>query len=255
MVFDKEAYKQFILDNERITFSPEFFRLASGQKSRFYINWRKEVNEKTGITSGKNAEIIADYVLDFLEDKEIEIDTFIGVPESMTMFAGVIQKKQAERKNLDDYGLVALRKEPKTHGDIADRFFIGKPHGKIAVLEDITTTGGSLINKGIKAVQNTGYDVETAIALVNRCPPLANKGIKPVQNTDLDIEKKVASIKKVPGKNYVDELVKKETGVNYFSLIHAFDLLPEAYNRFIKKLEDDLKNEILEYRDLRVLKT
>ena len=215
MKFNAEDYKQFVLDNERVTFSPEFFRLASDQKSRFYINWRKEVNGKLGITSGKNAETVTGYVLDFLEDKNIEIDTFIGVPESMTMFAGVVQKKNAERKNLDDYGLVALRKEPKSHGDIADRFFIGKPQGKIAILEDITTTGSSLIEKGIKPIQKAGYDVDIALALTNRCSQ----------------------------KDYIRELVEQETNVPYFSLIHAFELLPEAYERFTKKLKEDLINE------------
>lgn len=216
MVFDAEAYKQFVLDNERVTFSPEFFSLASGQKSRFYVNWRKEVNGKLGITSGKNAKITAGYILDFLEDKNIDIDTFIGVPESMTMFAGIVQKEYAERKDLEDYNLVSLRKEPKSHGDLADRFFIGKPFGKIAVLEDITTTGGSLIKRGIKPIQKAGYDVDIALALTNRCPE----------------------------KDHVRELIKKQTDVDYFSLIHAFEILPEAYNRFAKKLKDDLNKEM-----------
>lgn len=224
MPFDKEAYKQFILDNERVTFSPEYFKLASDQKSRFYVNWRKKVNEKLGITSGKNAQITADFLLDFLESKSIEIDTFIGVPESMTMFAGEVQKKHAKRKNLNDYPLIALRKEPKSHGDLADRYFIGEPKGKIAVLEDITTTGDSLITKGIKPIQNAGYEVETALALTNRCPE----------------------------KEYIEELVKQQTGIDYFSLIHVADLLPEAYKKFTEKLKQDLKQEMSKYKKLEI---
>lgn len=221
MVFDKEKYKEFILDIERITFSPEFFRLASDQESRFYINWRKKINSKFGITSGKNAKIVSNFLLDFLEDNNIEIDTFIGVPEAMSVFAGVVQEENAIRKNLEDYPLVTLRKEPKTHGDPKDRYFIGEPEGNIAVLEDITTTGGSLINRGIKTIQKAGYEPKAAITLIDRNPK----------------------------KEYIEDIVKKETGVDYFKMIHVSEVLFQAYNRFTRNLEKDLEKEMPGFKD------
>ena len=36
------------------------------------------------------------------------------------------------------------RAKPKAHGAPEDRFFVGKPRGKVVVIEDVTTTGGSL---------------------------------------------------------------------------------------------------------------
>ena len=59
------------------------------------------------------------------------------------------------------------RAKPKEHGDPSDRFFVGEPTGNICVLEDVTTTGGSLI-KCIHKLQQQNKTITAAIGLTNR---------------------------------------------------------------------------------------
>jgi orotate phosphoribosyltransferase len=42
------------------------------------------------------------------------------------------------------------RAKPKDHGDPKDRYFVGEPGGKVVILEDVTTTGKSLIEKSFR---------------------------------------------------------------------------------------------------------
>ena len=53
------------------------------------------------------------------------------------------------------------------HGDPKDRYFVGSPQGSICILEDVTTTGGSLI-ECIKSLQAMGHTITAAIGLTNR---------------------------------------------------------------------------------------
>ena len=59
------------------------------------------------------------------------------------------------------------RAKPKDHGDPKDRYFVGSPTGNICILEDVTTTGGSLIDC-IKHLQEMGHHICAAIGLTNR---------------------------------------------------------------------------------------
>ena len=59
------------------------------------------------------------------------------------------------------------RKQPKEHGSIADRFFVGMPAGKTILIEDTTTTGGSLL-QSIEALLTANIDLVGVIGLTNR---------------------------------------------------------------------------------------
>ncbi|MFH1687254.1 MAG: hypothetical protein ABIE70_06990, partial [bacterium] len=57
--------------------------------------------------------------------------------------------------------------KPKDHGAPRDRFFVGAPKGKVVVIEDVTTTGGSLITT-LEFLRETGIAVSAVLSLTNR---------------------------------------------------------------------------------------
>ena len=59
------------------------------------------------------------------------------------------------------------RGKQKKHGDPKDRIFLGIPKGDVIILEDVTTTGGSLINT-IKELKELNINLIAIIGLTNR---------------------------------------------------------------------------------------
>ena len=78
------------------------------------------------------------------------------------------------------------RGRPKEHGDPKDRFFVGQPRGDTIILEDVTTTGSSLLS-AIESLAQIKVRPIAAIGLTNRmekndsgipvCDAIAAKGI------------------------------------------------------------------------------
>ena len=97
------------------------------------------------------------------------VDTFYGVPEGATKLGILTQFKYAKSQQChkQSHQLAMGRAKPKEHGDPKDRYFVGAPKGNICVLEDVTTTGGSLI-QCIKSLQSHGLNITAAIGLTNR---------------------------------------------------------------------------------------
>jgi len=94
------------------------------------------------------------------------------------------------------------RGKPKEHGGLKDKYFIGKPIGDTIILEDVTTTGNSLLGT-IDTLKQANIEVIAAVGLTNR------------------MEKRDDSLS-------VEEALKRE-GVAYYSLSNVIDLLPLAY--------------------------
>ena len=166
-MFNQTKFNDFILANSIIkTFDPPI-RLKSGKSSALYVNWRTVAEDAHLMNQ------LTDFVLAFAKDNNIHPDTFYGVPEGATKLGILTQFKHAMTNNAQtgDYKLAMGRANPKDHGDPKDRYFVGEPNGRICVLEDVTTTGGSLI-KCIKQLQSVGHTVTAAIGLTNRNEPL-----------------------------------------------------------------------------------
>ena len=195
MTFNQEAFNEFILTNGIIKTFDEPITLKSGKKSHLYVNWR---------TASEDAYLmdqITDFVLAFASDHHIQPDTFFGVAEGATKLGVLTQFKYAMNNTAKkgDYTLAMGRAKPKEHGDPKDRYFVGEPKGTICVLEDVTTTGGSLINC-IKGLQAMGHTISAAIGLTNR-------------NETLDEHESVAD-------------AIKELNVPYFEMSSAQSLIP-----------------------------
>ncbi len=194
---EKEKFNDFIIDNNVIGFYKEPVLLKSGRESPFYVNWRN-ISEDVYLIDK-----LTDYLLSYIEYLQLVPDCFFGVPEGATKLGIITQFKWARRNQNYKPGIFRLsmgRGKPKNHGELKDRFYLGIPKGKVVILEDVTTTGGSLI-QCIEELQKLEINVISAISLTNR-------------NEIRD-----------DGKS-VEQLVN-EKGVKYFAMTSIIEILPK----------------------------
>lgn len=217
--FNQDEFNKFIEENDIYGFFEEAITLKSGRKSHFYANWRNVV-EDVYLTDK-----LADYVLNFAKDNELLADTFYGVPEGATKLGVITQYKMAQSSPDFSKGSHVLsmgRAKPKDHGAPKDKFFVGMPKGKVVVIEDVTTTGGSLINT-LKGLKDAGVNVVGVISLTNR------------------MEKRDDGLS-------VKEAVEKE-GFKFYNMSSSLDLLPLMYKK-LKPAEEvgrAIESEFREY--------
>ncbi len=163
-MFDQDAFYRFIVGNEVVGFFEEPVKLKSGRLSSWYVNWR--IVAEDAFLMDK----LSDFVLGFVKDKSIEVDTFYGVPEGGTKLGVITQYKHAKMDpNLGKgkYVLAMGRGKPKEHGMVRDRQFLGVPKGDVVVLEDVVTTGGSMLAH-VRSLLEVGVGISAVIALTDR---------------------------------------------------------------------------------------
>jgi orotate phosphoribosyltransferase len=196
-MWDKENFCDFIIKNSIIGFFKEPLKLKSGRKSYWYVNWRNVAEDVFLLDE------LTNFVISYVEDLGLKPDLFYGVPEGATKLGIITQFKWAKKqKNYSrhQYTLSMGRAKPKEHGDPKDKYFLGVPKGHTILLEDVTTTGGSLLET-IDNIKKLNVIIDAAIGLTNR-------------NELRD-----------DGKS-VEEAVK-EKGVKYYAMSDALDLLPK----------------------------
>jgi orotate phosphoribosyltransferase len=194
---EKVNFQKFIFKNKIIGFFEKPIKLKSGRLSYWYVNWRN-ISEDVFLLDK-----LCDYILFFINYLELSPDCFYGVPEGATKLGIITQFKWAKRQDNYDSGSFILsmgRGSLKEHGDPKDRYFLGLPQGKVILLEDVITTGQSLIDS-IKKLKELKVNIIAAIGLTNR-NELRNDG------------------------KSVEELIQKE-GVKFYAMSNATDLLPK----------------------------
>lgn len=134
------------------------FTLASGKTSDFYVDVRQTSLHAQGCIA------IAEAILDRLDPSVVAVG-------GMTLGADPLACSTATLAGLRGRPLHAfiVRKQPKGHG--VEQLVVGRgnlPEGaSVAVLEDTTTTGGSLL-RAIRAVEDSGLNVVQVITVVDR---------------------------------------------------------------------------------------
>ncbi len=215
--FNQEKFNQFILENNIVGFFKEPITLKSGRLSYWYVNWRNVAEDVFLLDQ------LTDYVTAFIEDQNLQPDCFYGVPEGATKLGIITQYKWA--KNSQNYGLGSHvlpmgRGKPKDHGEPKDRFFLGQPKGKVVILEDVTTTGSSLLET-IDNLTQAKSQIIAAIGLTNR----------------MELRDDGKSVK---------EAVEAK-GVAYLQMSNALELLPLVYEKLkpgeetAKKVEEEFQ--------------
>jgi len=207
----KEDFYNFIIENNVIGLFKEPIRLKSGRLSNWYVNWRNVAANVYLIDK------LTDFLLLFIDFLKLKPDCFYGVPEGASKLGIITQFKWARKQNEYNSGKYILpmgRGKQKQHGDPKDKFFLGIPIGNVIVLEDTTTTGGSLVNT-VRTLKELKLNIIATIGLTNR-------------NELRD-----------DGKS-VDEIILEE-GIEYYAMSNALELLPKL------KPDNQITNEIIEY--------
>jgi orotate phosphoribosyltransferase len=133
------------------------FSLASGVKSTFYFNLKETLFD------GKGANLIADLILDEIADDGAE---FVGGLEMGAVpIAACVAMRSAQRE-VPIRGFY-IRKQAKDHG-VGKRIDVDlSPGAKVVVVEDVTTSGGSVL-QAIEVIRAEGCVVTKAITILDR---------------------------------------------------------------------------------------
>jgi orotate phosphoribosyltransferase len=198
--FNQAVFNDFVIKNKVIGIFNEPITLKSGRQSYWYVNWR---------TVAENVRLIdhlSDYVLWFVDALRSSgklkdcPNCFYGVPEGATKIGLFSQFKYALRfsncEREDTQILPMGRGKSKEHGSVSDRFFLGQPKGRVIVIEDVTTTGGSLIEEIERLRLLDGVQIIAAIGLTNRM------------------------------ESNVEQRINEKFSIPYYAMSNALDLLP-----------------------------
>ena len=208
---EKPNFYNFIIDNNIIGLFKEPIILKSGRKSYWYVNWRNIAADVFLLDK------LTDYLLSYIDFLDLKPNCFYGVPEGASKLGIITQFKWAKRHENYGAGIFTLamgRGRQKEHGDPKDRFFLGIPNGKVIILEDVATTGDSLVT-AIKDLKKVDVNPIAAIVLTDR--------------NEL----------REDGKS-VEEIILKE-GVQYYAMSNAIELLPSL------KLDKEVAKKIEYY--------
>jgi orotate phosphoribosyltransferase len=143
--------KSFQYSNEPI------FKLASGKTSRFYVNCKPVTLSPRGMF------LIGNLVFDAISDLDVQGVgglTFGADPIAMAAaFVSEIRQKPVKafsiRKSQKDHGIIKW-----IEGDLA-------PGDRVAIVEDVVTTGGSTI-KAIERARAEGLSIARVVVLIDR---------------------------------------------------------------------------------------
>ncbi|MFH0799192.1 MAG: hypothetical protein V2A66_03305 [Pseudomonadota bacterium] len=217
--FDRKAFDRFLIDNRVVGFFDKPVTLKSGRQSQWYVNWRTVAGDVFLLDR------LSDFLIDFVSDFNLSPDAFYGVPEGASKLGIVTTFKWAKaQKNyaVGSHPMPMGRGRVKEHGSSKDRFFVGEPRGNIVVIEDVTTTGGSLITT-LDHLAQVDVHILAAIGLTNRME------------------------KRDDGKSVAEAI--SERGVQYHSLSDATEFLPEACRAFKpgEKIVSSIEEEFRQY--------
>jgi orotate phosphoribosyltransferase len=219
--FNQQIFNKFVIDKKIFGFYLESKPLKSGRKSHFYINWRPVISDVYSLK-----EELVPQVVSFMNGHfGLYPDTVYGVPLGASLLGAFVQAHCAAESDIYGPGshiLVQAREKSKRHGDAKDRDFVGIPGGNTVIVEDVVSTGETVI-KEIKKCQNTGVKVCAVLSLTDR-----NE-----RNTE--------------GKTVREALA--ELGIKYYAMSNALELLPILIKkeRPVKAIVDSIVTEFEEY--------
>jgi orotate phosphoribosyltransferase len=131
--------------------------LASGKKSSYYIDG------KMILISSESSSLIGELLYEMT--RELRLDG-IGGPEvgAIPMATAAVMHYHRAGQAMEGF---FVRKDVKAHGTQKRIEGMFKPGFRVAIVEDVMTTGGSLL-QAVDTVQQAGGKVELVICIVDR---------------------------------------------------------------------------------------
>ncbi|MCC7560186.1 MAG: orotate phosphoribosyltransferase [Methanobacterium sp.] len=147
---EKNLLISLLKDNQVIKFGK--FTLSSGRESDFYVDMKKAITDPEILS--QVAKIISHIILDD------EIDLVAGPALGAVPIATAVALQSG-------IPMLMIRKAQKGYG--TSKLIEGelKEGNRVIVVEDVTTTGNSLL-KAVRAVQDNGGVVERTFVIVDR---------------------------------------------------------------------------------------
>lgn len=146
--------KEYLIDilKENKVFKEGHFVLSSGKESTYYIDMKK------AITNPNILKTIATLINSSIENECI--DKIAGPALGAVPIATALSLKS-------EIPLLMIRKEKKAYG--TSKLIEGelKPGDNVVIVEDVSTTGGSLL-KAIKTIEDNGGKIIRAFVVVDR---------------------------------------------------------------------------------------
>ena len=135
------------------------FKLASGKESDFYVDARLTTMSPEGLA------LIGPLALSALRKTGWRVDAIGGLTLGADPISYAISYASASSRH--PLRAFTVRKEPKAHG--TGKLLEGpiKEGDRVAIIEDVITTGGSAL-RAIEAVQSAKASVAGVLALVDR---------------------------------------------------------------------------------------
>jgi len=133
------------------------FTLASGKESTFYINSKKAIFHSEAVW------LLGEVLWEVTED--LSIDAAGGLEVGAIPMAAVLaQRYHQGGRTLEGF---FVRKQPKSHGSQERIEGVLKPGMRVAVLDDVLTTGGSVL-QAIGEIEKVGAQVVAVVCIVDR---------------------------------------------------------------------------------------
>src|SRR5262245_29072231 len=133
------------------------FTLASGKESSYYVNSKKALFRSEVVS------LLGDILYDMTKD--LNIDAAGGLEVGAIPMAAVLaQAYHRHGRNLEGF---FVRKQPKGHGSQERIEGVLKPGMRVAVLDDVLTTGGSALQAALE-IEKAGATVLAIVCIVDR---------------------------------------------------------------------------------------
>jgi orotate phosphoribosyltransferase len=133
------------------------FTLASGKESTYYINSKKALFHSEAVA------LLGEALWELTKDLNIQA---IGGPEvgAIPMATAAVLRYHQEGRELEGF---FVRKQAKGHGSQELIEGVLPPQARVAVIDDVLTTGGSVV-QALSAIAAAGATVAAVICIVDR---------------------------------------------------------------------------------------
>jgi orotate phosphoribosyltransferase len=133
------------------------FTLASVKESSYYINSKKAIFHSEAVA------LLADVLFDMTKDLGIDAAGGLEVG-AIPMAAALAARYHQAGRTLEGF---FVRKQAKGHGSQERVEGVLKPGMRVAVLDDVLTTGGSVL-QAIGEIEKAGATVAAVLCIVDR---------------------------------------------------------------------------------------
>jgi orotate phosphoribosyltransferase len=133
------------------------FTLASGKESTYYVNSKKAIFQSEVVS------LLGDVLFDVTKDMRIDAAGGLEVG-AIPMAATLAQAYHRHGRHLEGF---FVRKQPKSHGSQERIEGVLKPGMRVAVLDDVLTTGGSAL-QAVAEIEKAGATIVAVVCIVDR---------------------------------------------------------------------------------------